>query len=102
MPCYLPGATSSRKSALVSLAGRGSSHAPGPASLGCHRLSLGGLCPWRLGRVRGTWLCIQGSAQVWELVVDRGDGQGAQGCWWEVGRERMRGPASLPQEDTHG
>lgn len=65
------------------------------------------ICLW-VASVPGGWgQCvgpdsIQGSAQVWELVVDREDGQGAQGCWWEGGRERMRGPASLPWEDTHG
>lgn len=55
-------ATSSRKPALVSLAGWGTSLAPGAASPCRHHLSLGGLSPWRLGTVCGPWLCVRWGA----------------------------------------
>lgn len=57
-----PGATSSRKPTLVFLAGWGTSPAPGPALPCRHRLSLGGLSPWRLGTVCGPWLCVRWGA----------------------------------------
>ena len=101
-PCYFPGATSSRKPALVSPAGWGMSLAPGPASPCLHHLSLGGLSPWRLETVCGPWLCVrwgalQGSGS-W-LSMEQMVTEPKEVGWW--GRERRQGPA-LPWRTSSG
>ena len=98
-PCYFPGATSSRKPALVSLAGWGTSLAPGAASPCRHHLSLGGLSPWRLGTVCGPWLCVR-----WGLCT--GLGVGCQWSRWsgsprKWGGREGRGGRVLPCSGGH-